>query len=129
MPLGRWIACLSLVAVALPGAAQARRICGKDVVAFDAMVAGITADPGTEAAWISPATMQIADTKRMVIWTLAKPTGAQPAAYICRRIVQEDGAVKTVMTAECYGTQLGCDGIISRILAEQSRATAPLRQR
>ncbi|MGF3022837.1 hypothetical protein ACQVP2_08405 [Methylobacterium aquaticum] len=129
MPLGRWVACLFLVAAALPGPAQARQICGKEVVAFDEMVVRIKADPGTEAAWISPAMMQIVDTKRLLIWTLAKPTGSQPAAYICRRIVQEGGAVTSIMTAECHGTQLGCDGIMSRILAEQSRATAPFRQR
>ncbi len=98
-------------------------------MAFDEMVARIKADPGTEAVWISPAMMQIADTKRMLIWTLAKPTSSQPAAYICRRVVQEDGAVKTIMAAECHGTQLGCDEIISRVLSEQNRATAPLRAR
>jgi hypothetical protein len=118
-----------ILVVALPCMAEAKQLCGREVVPFAEMVAGIKADPGAEVTRETASLVEIQDAKQRMLWTLAKPSGGGPAAYICRRVVQEDGQVKILMTAECVGDALGCDGIIGRILTEQNRATAPFRQR
>ena len=129
MPLFRRLAPAIVLSVGLSGVAEAAQLCGQEVVSFREMVAGIKANPGTEVTRETTSIIELQDTKRFILWTLAKPAGGLPAAYICRRVVQEDGQVKIHMTAECYGQKLNCDGMIGRILTEQNKATAPLRQR
>lgn len=115
--------------IALPCVAEAKQLCGREVVPFAEMVAGIKAEPGAEVTRETASSIEVQNAKQLMLWTLAKPNGGQPAAYICRTIVQEDGQVKIHMTAECVGDTLGCDGIIGRILTEQNKATAPFRQK
>lgn len=120
---------LSAALVALlsfPAAAQ--QLCERELLPFAEMVAAIKSDPGTEVTRETASVTEIQDTKRLIIWTLVKPSGGQPAAYICRRVVQEGGQVKIHLSAECVGQTLNCDGVIGRILSDQNRATAPLRR-
>ncbi|MBB2961984.1 hypothetical protein [Methylobacterium sp. R2-1] len=107
---------------------MAKQLCEREVLPFAAMAAAIKADPGTEVTRETASFVEIQDPKRLMIWTLVKPSGDQPAAYICRRVVQEDGQVKIHLSAECVGRTLNCDGVIGRILSEQNRAMAPLRR-
>jgi hypothetical protein len=93
------------------------------------MIAGLRAQPGTQVTRETASLIELQDSQQLILWTMAKPAGNRPAAYICRKVVQEDGQVKILMTAECVGSTPGCDGLIARVLAEQHKATAPLRQR
>ena len=127
MVLMRRRACTITLAVALSCAAEARQLCEREVVPFTEMVAGIRADPGTQVTRETASVIEIQDVKCFIMWTLAKPDGNLPAAYICRKVVQEDGMVKIIMTAECVGQTP--NGMIGRLLTEQNQATAPLRQR
>lgn len=118
-----------VLVIALPCMAEAKQLCAREVVPFAEMVAGIKSEPGAEATRETDSLIELQNAKQLRLWTLAKPNGGQPAAYICRTVVQEDGQVKIHMTAECVGDTLGCDGIIGRILIEQNKATAPLRNK
>ena len=129
MRLYRSLARVIVIVITLPCMAEAKQICGREVVPFAKMVAGIKSEPGTEVTRETESLIELQNAKQLKLWTLAKPTGSQPAAYICRAVVQEDGQVKIHMTAECVGDTLGCDGIIGRILTEQNKATAPLRNK
>lgn len=127
----RWSVRLFLsaaLAALIPWPATAKQLCGREVLPFAEMAAAIKTDPGTEVSRETASFVEIHDPKRLMIWTLAKPIGDQPAAYICRRVVQEDGQVKIHLSAECVGRTQNCDGLIGRILSEQNRATAPLRR-
>lgn len=110
------------------GAAGAKKLCGQDVVAFDKMATNIRALPGASVTQETSSVTDIADEKQFTLWTLVKPQPGEPAAIICRKIIQEDGRVVVQLNAECLGTTLGCDGVISRVLAQQNRTTAPLRR-
>jgi len=116
-----------ILVIALPYIAEAKQLCGRDVVPFAEMLAGIKGDPGAEVTRETTSFIELQNAKQLKLWTLVKPHGGQPAAYICRTVVQEDGQVKIHMNAECVGDTLGCDGIIGRILTEQNRATTPFR--
>ncbi|MFC7663340.1 hypothetical protein ACFQWF_12245 [Methylorubrum suomiense] len=91
------------------------------------MVATLEAELGVEVARKTPTYVEVSDPKRLMLWSLWKARGAQPSAYICRKIVQEDGQVKIEMFAECHGQTAQCDGVVGRLLAEQNRRTAPFR--
>lgn len=110
------------------GGVGAKELCGQEVVAFDKMANSIKALPGATVDRETSAVIEIADMKQSTLWTLVKPQPGEPAAVICRKIIQEDGRVVVQLKAECLGTTLGCDGVISRVLAQQNRATAPLRR-
>jgi hypothetical protein len=116
------------LALLCPWTAQAASLCERAVLPFRAMVAALKTEPGAQVLRDNGSVIEIEDPKRLIIWTLYKAHGDQPDAYICRRVVQEDGQVKIWMSADCVGRTLNCDGLIGRLLLEQNRATAPLRR-
>ncbi len=108
--------------------AMGKQLCEREVLPFAAMLAALKAEPGVTVERETSSAVELSDAKRMILWTLSKPAQSPVSAYICRRVVQEGDRIVIKMTAECDGTTADCDGLVGRVLIEQNRATAPLRQ-
>ncbi len=105
-----------VVLVSLP--AEAKQLCGRLVLPFDAMVAAIKADPGTVIVRDTASLVQIDDETRGIAWTLWRARENQPAAYRCLRIIEVGGHTEIHLSAECDGWTPSCQDLVGRLLAE-----------
>lgn len=101
--------------------AEAKELCGRPVLPFDAMLASIKTDPGTEVVRNTASLVQIDDETRRITWTLWRAREHQPAAYQCLRIVEVGGHTEIHLSAECDGWIPSCQDLVGRLLSE----TAP----
>ncbi len=108
-----------LALISLP--AGAKQLCGRQVLPFDAMLAAIKSDPGTEVVRDTASFVQTDDEKRRIAWTLWRAKEHQPAAYQCLRIIEVGGHTEIHFSAECDGWTPSCQDLVGRLLSE----TAP----
>ena len=106
------------LAVLLPHSSGATQLCGRLVLPFDAMLAAITADPGTEVARKTASFVEIHDSERKMVWTLWRAREHQPAAYRCLRIIERSGYTEVLLSFACDGWTPSCDALINRLAAE-----------
>lgn len=112
----------------MTGVARAESLCGHEVVSIDQMVRDIRAKGGGRVSVDNDRLVALEDPANMILWTFAKPSGGRFPAYICRKIVQEDGQIVVKLRALCNGPKAECDALIAGILDQQQKATAHLRE-
>lgn len=113
--------------LAMPAPASAEALCGHEVVSIEQMVRDIQAKAGGRVSLDNASFVAVDDPANMILWTFAKPSGGRFPAYICRKVVQEDGKV-VQLRALCRGPKPECDALIASVLDQQQKATQSLRR-